>query len=130
RLDADHIELQVGDADIQATVLNDGAACFVGLDIGAYELTRLPLYQSAGGDSIDDAHPGAPMPGRIVAVHVKEGDSVEPGQALLVMEGMKMEYTLSAQMAGTVSRVLFAVGDSVEAETPLVDIDPVGESAG
>ncbi len=130
RLDADHIELQVGDADIQATVLNDGAACFVGLDIGAYELTRLPLYQSAGGDSIDDAHPGAPMPGRIVAVHVKEGDRVEPGQALLVMEGMKMEYTLAAQMAGTVSRVLFAVGDSVEAETPLVDIDPVGESAG
>jgi biotin carboxyl carrier protein len=43
------------------------------------------------------------------------------------MEGMKMEYTLTAPMAGIVSRVLYAIGDSVEAETPLVDIDPAGE---
>ena len=127
QLDADHMELQVGDADVQATVLNDGVACFIGLDTGGYELTRLPLYQSSGGENIDDAHPGAPMPGRIVAVYVKEGDRVEPGHALLVMEGMKMEYTLTAPMAGIASRVLYAVGDSVEAETPLVDIDPAGE---
>jgi 3-methylcrotonyl-CoA carboxylase alpha subunit len=125
-LDDDHMELQVGDADVQATVLNDGTKCFVGLDFGGYELSRLPLYQSSGGESIDDAHPGAPMPGRIVAIYVKEGDPVEPGHPLLVMEGMKMEYTLTAPMAGIVSRVLYAVGDSVEAETPLVDIDPSG----
>ncbi|MGB5621160.1 MAG: biotin/lipoyl-containing protein, partial [Gammaproteobacteria bacterium] len=122
-LDADHMELQIDDADVQATVLNDGVDCFVGLDLGGYELTRVPLYKSDGSDAEDDAHPGAPMPGRIVAIHVRVGDHVEPGQPLLVMEGMKMEYTLASPMAGVVSRVRYAEGDSVEAETPLIDID-------
>jgi len=128
-LDADHMELQIDDAAVQATVLNDGVECFVGLDFGGYELTRVPLYKSDGSDSEDDAHPGAPMPGRIVAIHVREGDRVEPGQPLLVMEGMKMEYTLASPMAGVVSRVLYAEGDSVEAETPLIDIDPQVEES-
>jgi 3-methylcrotonyl-CoA carboxylase alpha subunit len=127
-LDTDHVELQVDDADVQATVLNDGSDCFVGLDFGGYELRRLPLYQSSGSDAETDAHPGAPMPGRIVAIHVREGDTVEPGQPLLVMEGMKMEYTLASPMAGVVRRVLYGEGDSVEAETPLVDIDPRTEA--
>ncbi len=127
-LDTDHVELQVDDDDVQATVLNDGTDCFVGLDFGGYELRRLPLYQSDGDAAEADAHPGAPMPGRIVAVHVREGDSVEPGQPLLVMEGMKMEYTLVSPMAGIVRRVLHGEGDSVEAETPLVDIDPRGDA--
>ncbi len=76
----------------------------------------------------EDAHPGAPMPGRIVAVHVQTGDRVEQGQPLLVLEGMKMEYTLKARKAGVVEQVLYALGDMVDAETPLVDIAPDEET--
>ncbi len=86
-------------------------------------LTRAPLFPVAGADSADDAHPGSPMPGRIVALHVAAGDTVSEGQPLLVLEGMKMEYTLLARAAGTIARLHYAVGDLVDAEVPLVDID-------
>ncbi|NNF51106.1 MAG: acetyl/propionyl/methylcrotonyl-CoA carboxylase subunit alpha [Gammaproteobacteria bacterium] len=86
-------------------------------------LRRAPLYQVAAGDVADDAHPGSPMPGRVVALHVTQGDSVQQGQPLLVLEGMKMEYTLNARTSGSISQVHCKVGDLVEAEVPLVDID-------
>ena len=85
--------------------------------------TRMPLYPIAEGDIADDAHPGSPMPGRIVALHVKAGDAVVQGQPLLVLEGMKMEFTLQARATGTVSTVRCKVGEMVDAEVPLVDID-------
>jgi 3-methylcrotonyl-CoA carboxylase alpha subunit len=83
-----------------------------------------PLARSAAAGA-DEARPVSPMPGRIVAIHVAEGDTVEPGQPLLVLEGMKMEYTLKAAVAGTVAKLLHRKDDSVEAETPLVEISPL-----
>jgi 3-methylcrotonyl-CoA carboxylase alpha subunit len=48
---------------------------------------------------------------------------VTAGDALLVMEGMKMEYTLKAPASGVISRLYFREGDMVSADTTLVDID-------
>ena len=76
-----------------------------------------------------DAHPAAPMPGRVVEVAVAEGDRVSEGDKLLVLEGMKMEFTLRAGTAGRVERVRVAAGDFVEAEAVLVDIEPDGDEA-
>ena len=70
------------------------------------------------------------MPGRIVALYVGEGDVVEPGQPLLVLEGMKMEFTLTAPAGGVIRALRCAEGDLVEAETPLVDIDLPGADSG
>jgi len=64
----------------------------------------------------EDGHGGAltsPMPGRLIALHVKPGDTVKRGQPLIVMEAMKMEHTISAPEAGVVTDILFAVGDQV-----------------
>ncbi len=47
----------------------------------------------------------APMPGKITKVFVKAGDSVQQGQALLVMEAMKMEYTLKSDLNTVVEKV-------------------------
>jgi 3-methylcrotonyl-CoA carboxylase alpha subunit len=55
----------------------------------------------------------APMPGVILAVHVEEGDSVSRGQALIVMEAMKMEHTLTAGGAGVVTELRVRKGDRV-----------------
>ena len=62
----------------------------------------------------------APMPGRIVSVLVEPGESVREGQAVLVLEAMKMEHTLTAPAAGTVEEVRFAPGDLVDEATELV----------
>jgi 3-methylcrotonyl-CoA carboxylase alpha subunit/acetyl-CoA/propionyl-CoA carboxylase biotin carboxyl carrier protein len=56
----------------------------------------------------------APMPGTLLAVDVVEGESVEEGQRLGVLEAMKMELALKAPFAGTVSAVGAAVGGQVQ----------------
>ena len=66
----------------------------------------------------------APMPGKVVAVLVAEGDAVEVGQALVVLEAMKMESTLAAEVAGRVTSVPAVAGASVAAGDLLVEIGP------
>ena len=55
----------------------------------------------------------APMPGKLIAVHVKVGDAVKQGQALAVMEAMKMEHTIAAPRDGVVAELLYGPGDAV-----------------
>jgi 3-methylcrotonyl-CoA carboxylase alpha subunit len=55
----------------------------------------------------------APMPGKVISFHVKAGDKVKRGQALAVMEAMKMEHTLHAPRDGQVLELLYAAGDQV-----------------
>jgi acetyl/propionyl-CoA carboxylase alpha subunit len=65
----------------------------------------------------------APMPGMIVRVSVAEGDTVQPGQGLVVMEAMKMENELRATAAGAVKRVLVAPGTAVEKGALLLEME-------
>jgi 3-methylcrotonyl-CoA carboxylase alpha subunit len=65
----------------------------------------------------------APMPGKVIAVLVEPGTVVEKGTPLIVMEAMKMEHTIGAPSAGTVSEVLFAVGDQVTDGAQLLVLD-------
>lgn len=88
-------------------------------------LIQLSDPYPVGLDSVDEAaHPGSPMPGRIVAIKVSSGDHVEKGQALVVLEGMKMEFTVQARSSGRIERILYDEGDMVDAEVPLVEITP------
>ncbi len=66
----------------------------------------------------------APMPGRIVAVPAAPGSHVERGQAIVVLEAMKMESTIAAPSAGTVAEVLVQPGQAVKQRQPLLRIDP------
>lgn len=65
----------------------------------------------------------APMPGMIVRVAVQVGDTVVPGQGLVVMEAMKMENELRATSAGTVKAVLAQAGTAVEKGTILLELE-------
>ena len=58
---------------------------------------------------------GAPMPGLIVTVAVKPGDTVKKGDKILSLEAMKMETTVYAEQDGTLSEVLVSPGSPVEA---------------
>jgi len=65
----------------------------------------------------------APMPGMIVRVAVQVGDTVVPGQGLVVMEAMKMENELRATSAGTVKAVLAQPGTAVEKGAILLELE-------
>ena len=69
----------------------------------------------------------APMPGLIRAVHVSEGASVEAGDALLVLEAMKMENELHADRPGIVRSVRAVPGATVNKDETLLEIEPVKE---
>lgn len=64
----------------------------------------------------------APMPGKVTKILLQPGAEVAAGQAVMVMEAMKMEYTLKAEIAGTVDSLHCAVGDQVVLGKSLVKI--------
>lgn len=64
-----------------------------------------------------------PMPGKITAVLVAEGDAVEKGQGLVIVEAMKMENEVRSPLAGEVKEVKVKTGDAVEAGKVLVVVE-------
>ncbi len=105
-----------------------------------------PSYAAAGGDTapvsvqtaaeaalaaaLEEASGGAggggtlkaPMPGRIVKALVAEGDEVEAGQPIIIVEAMKMENEVLAEGPGIVRSILVSAGDTVDAGAVLVEI--------
>ena len=68
----------------------------------------------------NEDHVGAPMPGLVVNVHVKEGDEILKNTPIAVMEAMKMETTIMAERDGVVGEVLVVAGDNVKAKDLLM----------
>ncbi|MGK7296744.1 MAG: biotin carboxylase N-terminal domain-containing protein [Candidatus Wenzhouxiangella sp. M2_3B_020] len=67
----------------------------------------------------------APMPGKVIEIAVGEGDAVEEGQTVALMEAMKMELSIKAEVGGTVTAISVETGDVVEADVVLLEIEPV-----
>ena len=65
----------------------------------------------------------APMPGLLTALHVGEGDRVEAGQPLAVVEAMKMENILRAEKAGSVAKVNARPGDSLAVDAVILEFE-------
>jgi acetyl/propionyl-CoA carboxylase alpha subunit len=71
----------------------------------------------------------APMPGKVLRVLVKDGDLVESGQPLVVIEAMKMETTLAAESAAVVKRVRVEAGQMVDHGAVLIELSPAPASS-
>ena len=86
---------------------------------------RRPLRggRAAGGDGTVRS----PMPGTVLAVHVAPGDTVSAGQAVAVVEAMKMEHTVTAPVAGTVAEVTAKAGQQVAMDARLAVIEAAPE---
>ena len=68
----------------------------------------------------------APLPGKVIDIKVKVGDTVAPGQEVVVLEAMKMENSITADFGGVVKQILVAVGDNVATDAIILEI---GEAA-
>jgi acetyl-CoA/propionyl-CoA carboxylase, biotin carboxylase, biotin carboxyl carrier protein len=97
----------------------DGEALWLAGDLGTWRLAPAPppTRPRADGARTDDLR--SPMPGVVLAVNVKPGDSVCAGQALIVIEAMKMEHTVAAPHDAQVRSVEVNVGDQVRLDQVL-----------
>jgi 3-methylcrotonyl-CoA carboxylase alpha subunit len=119
-----NIELTLGHLAVTGTVVRRGERFDV-FSSGAMSplVLKDPLKHAADGESEPSGGLTAPMPGKVIAVHVAEGDKVKRGQALLVMEAMKMEHTIAAPGEGTVKELLYGVGDQVAEGAALITLN-------
>ena len=122
----DTVQLQWGDQRLHAHVYAAKDQWHVFADRGSCSLHFIdPLAHAAQGAAAS-GNLSAPMPGKLLSFAVKVGDKVKAGQALAVMEAMKMEHTVAAPADGTVAELLYAPGDQVHEGAPLLRLDAQG----
>ena len=117
-----HIDLRFAGLHERVTVHTQGETDHVFAARGAVTIVSLDLLAHAGEGETEAGRLTAPMPGKLVSVFVKIGDRVAKGQALAVMEAMKMEHTITAPADGMVAEVLYAPGDQVAEGAPLLTL--------
>ncbi|PHY06206.1 MAG: 3-methylcrotonyl-CoA carboxylase [Alcaligenaceae bacterium] len=117
-------ELTLGAALVLGTVVLRGERYEVFSSGKMSSLIRQNPLTQAGDEQVELAGGlTAPMPGKVIAVHVSPGDQVKRGQALLVMEAMKMEHTIAAPTDSVVKALLYAVGDQVSEGAALITLE-------
>lgn len=83
---------------------------------------QFELIEPGASSSDDEGGLIAPMPGKILEVHVSEGQNVNSGDLLMVMEAMKMEHKIIAGADGVVEKIHFKEGDQVPQGAELLSI--------
>jgi 3-methylcrotonyl-CoA carboxylase alpha subunit len=105
---------------LHGTVRRDGEVLHVFTGGAHYTLHYADPMAHAGEHEAAGGRLTAPMPGKVVAVIARDGQTVKKGEALVIMEAMKMEHTISAPSDGLVEEVLYQVGDQVADGAPLL----------
>ena len=107
------ISLELGERQLKLKTYRQGELVHIFSPEGATQISVIDRLEHAGVAQHETGRLTAPMPGKIVSFQVKAGDQVSKGQALAVMEAMKMEHTIAAPADGVVDELLFAPGDQV-----------------
>ncbi len=116
------LEFSVEGQHRRAFLADDGARRYVAFDANTHLLTKVATAQQkrtagAGGGNVEAA-----MPGQVIKVLVAEGDAVTRGQALVLLEAMKMEIRVTAPHDGRIRKVLCSVGQVVERGQVLLEL--------
>ena len=119
-VDAQRMRLDVNGEMVEFPVLREQDSIALIYRGQAFKFELANANHDAAGATADADHPRAPMSGAVVALPVAVGDTVEPGTTLVVVEAMKMEHAIVAQLDASVSEILVAVGDQVEEGDTLV----------
>jgi biotin carboxyl carrier protein len=131
RVDAHTLSVLIGTSSHELLLATDPVSGQIRVAIGAVSIPaalngrRRWGRKDAGSGASGPERVVAPMPGKVVRVLAKPGDGVQPRQAVVVIEAMKMENELRASRAGVVSELTVQEGQSVEAGALLMVIAPV-----
>ena len=109
----DAINVQFSGQRLAANIYLNNDVAHIFCALGATQIIAIDLLEHAGVAQAEGGRLTAPMPGKVVSFAVKAGDKVIKGQALAVMEAMKMEHTIAAPLDGVVEELLYAPGDQV-----------------
>ena len=119
----DEVVLDVGGNICRYRTRVTGAAVLVDGPFGGATLRIVPRFVDPA-DQVEAGSLLAPMPGSVIAVRAAVGDEVTEGQPILVMEAMKMQHTIAAPYAGTVTELDVVAGQQVEAGAVLAVVTP------
>ena len=109
----DRFDMSLAGRRLRLAVYVHGERVAVFAPEGSAVLRQIDTIAQAGEGAAEAGRLTAPMPGKVIAFLAAAGDVVTQGQALAVMEAMKMEHTLHAPRDGVVAELLYAVGDQV-----------------
>lgn len=100
--------------------INGKTLCFEKASSNGRSLSR-GRRKIEGRSDTDQVH--APMPGKITKILVNENQKVELGDPLVVMEAMKMEYTLKSELKGSIKKIFVSVGQQVALNEVLIKLE-------
>jgi 3-methylcrotonyl-CoA carboxylase alpha subunit len=123
RLARGALDVRYGDLRSTVHLYRKGEVAHVFTARGATQVIAIDALAHAGEVHAEVGRLTAPMPGKVVSFAVKAGDAVKKGQALAVMEAMKMEHTIAAPADGVVAELLFAPGDQVSEGAELLKLE-------
>ena len=124
------IDAEFGEEDLAVKIAPVRAGFILTTHGASHKLRILPAHAAPHAKHMIEKIPPdlsrfliCPMPGLLVALNVKEGDKVEAGQPLAVIEAMKMENILRAQKAGVVKSVSAAQGESLPVDAIILELE-------
>ncbi|MGC2696144.1 MAG: biotin carboxylase N-terminal domain-containing protein [Candidatus Angelobacter sp.] len=120
-VNAERVDAIIGGVRHPFCIRQVDSTYFVRSDVGQRTVKRLPRYPRPASAGQRQAA-NSPMPGQVLRVTVTAGQSVKPGDALIVLEAMKMEQTIKATICGIVDAVLVKPGEIVAPGQMLVEI--------
>jgi 3-methylcrotonyl-CoA carboxylase alpha subunit len=106
-------DVQLGERRISLSVYGVGEHVSVFAPDGSATVGKVDVLAHAGEGAVEGGRLTAPMPGKVISFLVQAGQSIKQGQALAVMEAMKMEHTIASPRDGKVEALLYAPGDQV-----------------
>ena len=113
---------EIGGKRRRVAAVEHNGTVWAAVDGRIYRFSRAAEDDTAGGAAPEHMI-AAPMPGKVIKLMAQVGDTVTEGQAVLIVEAMKMEHTLRAPLAGKIAVLKCAEGQQVEANVPLVEFE-------
>ncbi len=122
-VDEGFLSIDLGGREIKCVVSESNGDKYLFIDGEVFEVTPVELTgRKKGGGTESEKDLRSPISGNVVKVDVEEGDEVEAGDVVMVIEAMKMEYIIKAPWNGVVDEVHYEEGEQIDIGQETVNI--------